>query len=92
MVEVICNKITLKIRKEMPEIDDERAEVINYGLQLIIGESPKFLILFFIAYIFQVPILSVLALLISIWRSSLKNTYWMYISNFYILYRKCFSK
>lgn len=65
MVEAICNKITLKIRKEMPEIDDERAEVINYGLQLIIGESPKFLILFFIAYIFQVPILSVLALLIT---------------------------
>lgn len=65
MVEAICNKITLKIRKEMPEIDDERAEVINYGLQLIIGESPKFLILFIIACIFRVPLLSVLALLIT---------------------------
>lgn len=65
MVEAICNKITLKIRKEMPEIDDERAEVINYGLQLIIGESPKFLILFLIACIFRVPLLSVLALLIT---------------------------
>lgn len=65
MVEAICNKITLKIRKEMPEIDDQRAEVINYGLQLIIGESPKFLILFLIACVFRVPLLSVLALLIT---------------------------
>ena len=63
MVEAICNKLTLKIRKEMPEIDDERAEAINYGLQLIIGESPKFVILFIIACIFRVPLLSFLALL-----------------------------
>ena len=35
MVEAICNKITLRIRKEMPDIDDEKAEVINYGLQLM---------------------------------------------------------
>lgn len=63
MVEAICNKLTLKIRKEMPEIDDERAEAINYGLQLIIGESPKFVILFIIACIFRVPLLSFLAIL-----------------------------
>lgn len=63
MIETICNKITLKIRKEMPEVDDERAEIINYGLQLIIGELPKFLILFIIAYLLGVPTLSVLAVL-----------------------------
>ena len=41
MVEKICEFLTKKIRKEMPEIDDQRAEIINYGLQLIIGEIPK---------------------------------------------------
>ena len=41
MVDKICNYLTNKIRKQMPEIDDERAEVINYGIQLIVGEIPK---------------------------------------------------
>ena len=41
MIDKICMFLTNKIRKEMPEIDDERAEVINYGLQNIIGEVPK---------------------------------------------------
>ena len=41
MVEKICEFLTKKIRKEMPEVDDGRAEIINYGLQLIIGEIPK---------------------------------------------------
>jgi hypothetical protein len=29
----------------MPEVDEERAEVINYGLQLLIGEIPKTFVL-----------------------------------------------
>ncbi len=41
MVEDICNYLTKKIRIKMPEVDEQRAEVINYGLQLIIGEIPK---------------------------------------------------
>lgn len=64
MVETICNKLTLKIRKDMAEIDDERAEVINYGLQLLIGEIPKFFILLLIAYLFGVLKLSLMVLLI----------------------------
>lgn len=64
MVETICNKLTLKIRKDMAEIDDERAEVINYGLQLLIGEIPKFFILLLIAYLFGVLKLSLVVLLI----------------------------
>lgn len=63
MIDAICNKITLKIRKEMPEINDERAEIINYGLQLIVGEIPKFLLLLLIAYLLKVPELSILALI-----------------------------
>lgn len=34
----------------MPEIDDEKAEVINYGLQNIIGEIPKTFLVLIIAY------------------------------------------
>lgn len=63
MIENICNKLTLKIRKEMPEVDDERAEVINYGLQLVIGEIPKTFILLIIAYLCGVLKLSIIALL-----------------------------
>lgn len=64
MVEKLCNKLTNKIRKKMPEIDNERAEVINYGLQLVIGEIPKTFILLIIAYLCGVLKLSILALVL----------------------------
>lgn len=64
MIEKICNFLTTKIRKEMPEIDDERAEVINYGLQLTIGEIPKFFIMIAIAFLLGVGELSILSFLI----------------------------
>lgn len=63
MIEKLCNKLTKKIQNKMPEIDDERAEVINYGLQLVIGEIPKTFVLLTIAYAFGVLKLSILALL-----------------------------
>ena len=51
MIDKICMFLTNKIRKEMPEIDDEKAEVINYGLQNIIGEIPKIFIMLGVAAI-----------------------------------------
>lgn len=63
MVEKLCNKLTRKIQNKMPEIDEERAEIINYGLQLVFGEIPKTFVLLFIAYIFGVLKLSILALI-----------------------------
>lgn len=63
MIDKICAKLTQKIRKEMPEIDDERAEIIMYGLQIIIGEIPKGIIILVIAYflgIFKLTLISVL--------------------------------
>ncbi len=51
MIDTICTFLTNRIRKEMPEIDDERAEVINYGLQNIVGEIPKIFLLFIISFI-----------------------------------------
>lgn len=50
MIDKICMFLTNRIRKEMPDIDDEKAEVINYGLQNIIGEIPKTFLVLIIAY------------------------------------------
>lgn len=50
MIDKICMFLTNKIRKEMPDMDDEKAEVINYGLQNIIGEIPKTFLVLIIAY------------------------------------------
>lgn len=65
MIDKICTFLTNKIRKEMPEIDDERAEVIYYGLQNIVGEIPKVFIMLGIAYalgIFKLALFTFLAL------------------------------
>ena len=51
MIDKICMFLTNRIRREMPEIDDESAEVINYGLQNIVGEIPKIFIMLGIAYL-----------------------------------------
>ena len=64
MIDKICTYLTNKIRKEMPEIDDEKAEIIMYGLQNIIGELPKGIIIMFIAYILGIFELTLVAVLI----------------------------
>ena len=46
MVDKFCNYLVNKMRKQMPEIDDEKAEVILYGVQLIVGEIPKIFLMF----------------------------------------------
>ena len=61
MINKICENLTKKIRKQMPEIDNEKAEVIMYGLQLIIGEIPKLILLFTVAIIFKIGWLVILA-------------------------------
>lgn len=66
MVEAICNKLTNRIRQEMPEIDDERAEIINYGLQLVFGEIPKTIFLIALAWCLGVLELTILGLLLII--------------------------
>jgi len=64
MIDKITESLTCKIRKKMPEIDDERAEVINFGLQILIGEIPKIFIMLFLAYILGVFKLTLLTFLI----------------------------
>ena len=63
MIDKFCAYLIKKIRKKMPEVDDERAEVIMYGLQNIIGVLPKGIIILLIAYglgIFKLTLISIL--------------------------------
>jgi accessory gene regulator B len=67
MINKLCEYLTNKIRKNDNTIDDERAEIINYGLQSIIGEVPKGIVIFGLAYIlglFKIVLLSTIILLI----------------------------
>ena len=61
IINQICESLTNKIRQEMPDIDDEEAEVIKYGLELIIGEVPKILLLFIIAIVLKIGWLVIFA-------------------------------
>ncbi len=51
MIEKICTYIVNQMRKQMPDIDDEKAEIITYGIELIIGEIPKIFLLFVLSFI-----------------------------------------
>ena len=65
MINKICLFLTNKIKKEVPDIDDERAEVINFGLQIIIGEIPKIFIMLAVAWglgVFKLSLLTFLVL------------------------------
>ena len=50
MIENLCKSLTEKIRIKMPEIDDERADAIYFGLRVIIGEVPKVIIMLAVAW------------------------------------------
>lgn len=64
MIEKICIYLTNKIREKTPDMDDEKAEVINFGLKLIIGEIPKIFLLVLIAFLLGVGPLTLLAFIL----------------------------
>jgi len=64
MTDKITEFLTNKMKKEMSDIDDERAEVIKFGLQILLGEIPKFFIMIGIAYLLGVFKLSLIAFFI----------------------------
>lgn len=41
MVDKICDYLTEKIKTSISDVDEEKAEIINYGIHLLIGEIPK---------------------------------------------------
>ena len=54
MVKKICMFLVNRIKKEMPDISSEREEAIEYGLELIVGELPKMILLVVIAFIVKI--------------------------------------
>ena len=64
MIDKICDKLMKRIRAKMPEVDDEKAEVINYGLELLIGEVPKIFIFLLIGWILGILKYSIISLII----------------------------
>ena len=53
MLENICSKMTEKIRSKV-KMSDERAEVINFGLLVLLGEVPKIIIILLVAWYFNI--------------------------------------
>lgn len=64
MIEKFCDFLVNKMRKENPDIDDERAEIICYGLQLLLGEVPKMFITLVVAYMFGILKLTIIMVLV----------------------------
>lgn len=64
MIDNICMFLTNKMRKEMPDINDERAEIINFGLQNIIGEIPKIFLVIGISFLLGIIKETLLTILI----------------------------
>lgn len=51
MIEKFCNYIVNKMKKKMPDMTEEQGEIILYGLQLLVGEFPKMILLFGLSFI-----------------------------------------
>ena len=70
MIDRFCDWITDKIKGKMPEIDEEKEMVINFGVRLIFGELPKILVLFILGFLLQIGWYTLLLyLLLSPYRS-----------------------
>ena len=54
----------IRARAKMPEVDDERAEVIAFGLNILIGEIPKLILLFGLSWILGILKYTVISFLI----------------------------
>ena len=67
MIEAICNSLTKKIIQSVDGYDESKADEINYGLQLLIGEVPKLfiiLLLAFLLHMFKLTLISFLIILL----------------------------
>ncbi len=63
MLENICLKITNHLRSKIKSIDDEKAEVINFGLLVILGEGPKLVLLILLAWWLDILFLTLVTLI-----------------------------
>lgn len=71
MIDKFCDWITEKIKGKMPEMDEEKEAVINFGVRLLFGEIPKIIALFIIGFLLQIGWYSLLIyFLLAPYRSS----------------------
>lgn len=69
MIDFLCGKLIKRMELKIPNLNDERKEIIKYGLELYIGELPKFFLVIIISIIFNIFELTVISfLVISIYR------------------------
>lgn len=54
MIDKFCDWITQKIKKKMPEMDEEKELVIDFGVRILFGEMPKILVLFLLGFLLQI--------------------------------------
>lgn len=54
MIDKFCNWLTEKIKGKMPEIDEEKELIINFGVRILFGEVPKILALFILGFLLQI--------------------------------------
>ena len=63
MVEKISNYLVDRMRLQMTDIDDVKAEELSYGLQVLIGEVPKIFLLIIVAFLLGIGDLTLITLL-----------------------------
>lgn len=64
MIEIICNSLAHKIITSVNGYDESRIEEISFGLQLLIGEIPKFFITFILAWLLNIIDLTIISFMI----------------------------
>ena len=71
MIDKFCDWTTEQIKGKMPEMDEEKEAVINFGVRLLFGEIPKIIALFIIGFLLQIGWYSLLIyFLLAPYRSS----------------------
>ena len=63
MIQTICDSLAHKITTSVNGYDESRIEEISFGLQLLIGEIPKFFITFILAWLLDLTIISFMIIL-----------------------------
>lgn len=51
MIEKFCEYLVNLIRKQMPEMDDDQATIVLYGIEIIVGEIPKIFLMFITGFL-----------------------------------------
>ena len=64
MIETICNSLAKKIIKSVDGYDETKADEISFGLQLLIGEVPKFFITLILAWVLHIVDLTIISFII----------------------------